>query len=72
MPKTYEDMSLQDFADYARNSSPELGSLGDGWLINYETGEQSKVAGDEPTAIFLASAREMVLELVRRLQPDDQ
>lgn len=64
----YKDMTLVDFANLARHSSPELGSLGKGWLVNYDTGKQSDIAGDEDTAIFLASAREMVLELVKRLQ----
>lgn len=64
---SYTKMTLKEFIDLARNSSPELGSLGYGWLINYETGERGLI-GDEETAIFLASAREIVLELVRRLQ----
>lgn len=68
MGKEYKDMTLKDFADYARNSSAELGSLGNGAMINYESGEMSDMAGDEATAIFLASAREMVLELVGRLR----
>lgn len=60
----YEDMSLVDFANLARESSAELGAI-DNNLLDYETGESWKSI-DPKTAVFLASARNIVLELIRR------
>lgn len=70
----YRNMTLAQFADAARNSNPELGANGQ-TLIDYFTGRAVGVFQDhdgEPgsgaeTALFLASAREIVLELIRRL-----
>lgn len=62
----YAEMTLKQFADLARNSCAELGSMSNGLMVNYETGKYFQVA-DEETALFLASSREMVLELVKRL-----
>lgn len=62
----YREITLKQFADLARNSSNELGSMSDGQMCDYETGKYFQVS-DEDTALFLASAREIVLELVKRL-----
>ena len=62
----YRELTLKQFADLARNSSNELGSMSDGQMVDYETGKYFQVS-DEDTALFLASAREIVLELVKRL-----
>lgn len=62
----YCTLPLKAFVDLARESSDELGSLGGGLLTNYENGRLLKVV-DEPTALFLASARGIVLELARRV-----
>lgn len=62
----YREISLKQFADLARNSSDELGSMSDGLMCDYESGKYFQVP-DEDTALFLASAREIVLELVKRL-----
>ena len=64
--KDSREITLKQFADLARNSSGELGSLSDGQMVDYETGRYFHVS-DEDTALFLASAREIVLELVKRL-----
>ena len=69
----YRDMTLKEFADAARNSNPELGAIGH-TLVNYYSGRTNATFEDyegEPgsgaqTALFLASAREIVLELIRR------
>jgi hypothetical protein len=63
----YQDTSLAQFEHYATISSAELASLGHGLMIDYETG-YSFIVGDEETALFLASARAIVLELIRRIQ----
>lgn len=63
----YEELPLSAFADAARASNPELGALGAS-LVNYFTGAIIANFDDAETALFLASAREIVLELVRRLQ----
>lgn len=66
------DVSLKTFADAARNSNPELGAIG-ATLVDYYSGktvahfDNFEGAGAEDTALFLASAREIVLELVRRI-----
>lgn len=64
MPE-YQDMPTSAFADLARESSSELGAI-DLSLIDYERG-WTAWTGDAKTNMFLASAREIVLELVRRL-----
>lgn len=71
----YADWTLAEIADAARASNPELGAI-DNTLVNYYSGRQNAAFEDfegdtdsgNRTAIFLASAREIVLELVRRLQ----
>lgn len=71
----YRDMTLAQFADAARNCNPELGAI-ESSLFNYYSGNPQGTFEDhdgEPnsgkqTALFLASAREIVLELVRRIQ----
>ena len=69
----YKTMSLAEMADLARASNPELGASGN-TLFNYYTGrinatfEDHEGEGAEDTALFLASAREIVLELIRRVQ----
>lgn len=63
---------LSQFADWARASNPELTAIGSALIDNY-TGkviamiDPHEGEGAEDTAIFLASARVIVLELVRRL-----
>lgn len=61
----YKEMTLAQFADAARASNPELGAIGAS-LVNYFTGDIIANFDDAETALFLASAREIVLELVRR------
>lgn len=67
----YKDMTLAQFADAARASNPELGAIGS-TLVDYRSGSTAAIfdnhegEGAEDTALFLASAREIVLELVRR------
>ena len=63
----YHEIPLKVFVDLAKNSSPELATMGKGYLLNYENGRQVLLC-DEETADFLASAREIVLELARRIQ----
>lgn len=70
MPESH-DMELKVFVDLAKNSSGEIGALGNGVLINYETGKSVQFV-DEETAMFLASAREIVLEMARRIQVLDR
>lgn len=62
----YREITLKQFADLARDSSSELGSMSDGLMCDYESGKYFQVS-DEDTALFLASAREITLELIRRL-----
>lgn len=62
----YSEMKDIEFLNYAIDSSPELASLGGGLMCDYETGYKWQVI-DEETALFLASAREIVIELVSRL-----
>jgi hypothetical protein len=61
----YNDMSISDFLDYASASSDEMASLGNGRMIDYETGKYFEVK-DEETAVFVASARNMLEELCKR------
>jgi hypothetical protein len=63
----YTDMTLTELENAALLSSPELGSLSGGRMINYETGKPFLVC-DEDTAVFIASARSIVLELIRRIR----
>ena len=65
MPQ-YKDMTPQEFLQYAEKSSHELGSLGGGWVIDYETGRKYQM-DSEDTAIFVSSAPFMIKELVDRL-----
>lgn len=62
----YRDFSLKQFADWARESSGEVAGIDD-VLMDYERGWRV-YTGDKETNLFLASAREIVLELVRRVQ----
>ena len=70
--KTYNGLTLGQIADLARASNPELGAIGSS-LVNYYTGranatfEDHEGEGAEDTALFLASAREIVLILIRRI-----
>lgn len=63
----YSDIPLEAFVDLAKESSSELASLGDGVLIDYESGQNFRFSEDE-TPKFLSSARSIVLELARRIQ----
>jgi DNA-binding MarR family transcriptional regulator len=63
----YRDVPLRTLVDLAETSCAELGATGGNWVINYETGKPFE-APDYDTALFLASAREIVLELAHRLQ----
>lgn len=71
----YKDMSLKEFANAATASNPELGAIG-ATLVNYYTGKtqgefedhEGDPGSGEQTALFLASAREIVMELIRRVQ----
>ncbi len=66
MPE-YSDLSLKQMVDLAKNSCSELGAMSGGQLVDYETGKYYHFA-DEDTAMFIASARSIVLELARRIQ----
>lgn len=69
---SYRELTLAQIADAARNSSPELGAIG-ATLVDYYTGQTvADFTEDTETALFLASAREIVLELVRRLQESQE
>lgn len=57
------DEWLIKMLNLANESSAEIAAIGE-WITDYETGNRMWV-GDE-TAMFLASARGIVLELVRR------
>lgn len=61
----YKDIPTQELLDLATESSSELGSLGK-LLFDYETGNAITMISEQ-SAMFLASARSIVLELVRRL-----
>lgn len=65
-----EDVPLEKFVDWAKDSCPELGCVGDCTVIDYETGARYFFA-DHETAQFVASARTIVLELARRLQASE-
>lgn len=63
----YQGVPLRTLVDLATTSSSELGATGGVWVVDYETGKPFE-APDYDTALFLASAREIVLELARRLR----
>lgn len=63
----YNNIPLEALVDLAKESSSELGSLGNGALIDYESGTHFQFSEDE-TPKFLSSARSIVLELARRIQ----
>lgn len=63
----WHDISLRKMKDLAATSCAELGATGGEWVVNYETGKPFE-APDYDTALFLASAREIVLELARRIE----
>lgn len=63
----YSDIALEVFVNLAKESSSELGSLGNGVLIDYESGKHFHFSEDD-TPKFLSSARSIVLELARRIQ----
>ena len=69
----YARLSLDDLTELARNANPELTAL-DNMLIDNHTGKsaaifQSHAEQDgKATALFHASAREIVLELARRIR----
>ena len=61
----YSDIPLSEFANLARASSEEIGAHGS-TLWDHETGRHFEI-GDANTALFLASARGIVMELVLRV-----
>lgn len=63
----YTDIPLKTFVDLAKESSSEMGSMDGGLMVDYESGRYFQVP-DVETALFIASAREIVLELARRIQ----
>lgn len=63
----YSDIPLEAFVNLATDSSDELGDLGKGVLIDYESGKSFHFA-EADTPKFLASARSIVLEMARRIQ----
>lgn len=69
----YKSIPLDQLTELARNSNPEL-SASDNSLFDNHTGRFSahfESHGDtngHDTALFLASAREIVLELARRIR----
>lgn len=67
----YKDMGITDFLNLASESSDEMASLGKGSMVDYETGQHFQVR-DEETAIFVASARNMVEELCKRLNKQNE
>jgi hypothetical protein len=68
MAKFYEEMTLEDFRQIADSLSDEWGSLGDGILIDYETGKHYQLPSEE-AAMFLSSAHFMLKALLKRLPP---
>jgi hypothetical protein len=62
----YEDMTREDFQRIVDTLSPEWGSLGDGILVDYETGRHYRLPSEE-AAEFLASAYHMLTEILKRL-----
>ena len=62
----YSDFTDMELLDLAIASSSELASLGGGLMIDYESDTQW-VVPDEETALFLASARPIVEELISRI-----
>lgn len=63
----YKDIPLIKLVDLAQTSCAELGATGGNYVVDYTTGKPFE-APDYDTALFLASAREIVLELARRLR----
>ena len=63
----YRDIPLQKLIDLAETSSSELGATGGNYVVDYETGKPFE-APDYDTVLFLASAREIVLELAYRIK----
>lgn len=63
----YCDLTLKQMVDLAKNSCSELGTMSDGQLVDYETGKYYQFA-DADTAMFIASARSIVLELAKRIR----
>lgn len=61
----YKDMPLDRFVNLARESSDELGAH-DNTLWNHQSGNNWTM-DDPETALFLASARSITLELIRRI-----
>lgn len=70
MPE-YKDIDLSELALLAEKSSSELGAMDGGVLVDYETGASIAFV-DKDTAMFVASSRSIVLELVRRLREFQQ
>lgn len=66
----YKDLPPKSIYDLTLASSAELGALGNGVLIDYETGQRYQF--DQDTAMFLASARSIVLHLIHRLHSDEE
>jgi hypothetical protein len=67
MMAEYRDIPLNQLVSLAETSSEELGATGGNYIVDYATGKPFE-APDYDTALFLASAREIVLELARRIQ----
>jgi len=63
----YKDIELIKLVNVAVESCAELGAISGNVVINYETGKTFEVP-DAETALFIASAREIVLELARRIR----
>lgn len=66
-----KQIPLIELVNLANESSSELGDMGGGVLIDYESGK-TFYGFDIHTATFLASAREIVLELARRIRELEQ
>lgn len=66
----YRDIPLIKLVDLAETSCSELGATGGNYVVDYTTGKPFE-APDYDTALFLASAREIVLELARRIQEQE-
>lgn len=63
----YCDLTLKQMVDLATNSNSELGAMSGGQLVDFETGKYYQFS-DEDTAMFIASARSIVLELAKRIR----
>lgn len=66
----YRETALIEFINLAKNSCSELGATGGNYVVDYTTGKPFE-APDYDTALFLASAREIVLELARRIREQE-